>query len=46
MKNSIKLIIAIASFIILFVSAVTYLPKGNDFVKYENDMKKIEQFNK
>jgi len=45
MKN-LKIILAIISLIILFTAAIAYLPKGNDFAKYENDMKKIENFNK
>lgn len=45
MKN-LKIILAITSLIILIVAGFSQLPKGNDLVQWENDMKKIEQFNK
>lgn len=46
MKNSFKVIGVIISIIVLFALLIAYLPKGNDYINWENNMKKIEQHSK
>ena len=44
MKNF-KTTLLISSLIIFLACAISFLPKGNDMTKYEENMKKLENHN-
>ena len=41
-----KSILIVISLIVIFVSLLVSLPKGNELTKWENDQKAVEQFQK